>query len=151
MQLLRDALTAVLHDDSKVRVALLGGDDDRGASVAHSVHQQIRDHPLQHEWISLDGEIRRDLEVQRDAFRDERGSEVGQQPMQRHRTGGDGDCLCVQAREVEQLLQEPCEPPGLLVPDAKQLLGRLRLKRVAPFHERRQDAEDGCRRRPKLV
>ena len=77
--------------------------------------------------------------------------DVRQSSLQHHRPRLDVDGARVEARQVEQLLQQPTQALALLDPDVEQLLAELVRQAGAAFLQRLEHPIDRGGRRPQLV
>ena len=135
-QLVRHAAALVLDAHAQLPVALGGGEPDRRRAVLGGIEEDVREHPLEHERIRDRCEVARDVEPDRRLRRQRVGHDLLEDAAQDERTGRDHDRLRVEAREVEQLLEQPPQPVGLVVRDLEQLL-------TSPLREVRARAEGG--------
>ena len=77
--------------------------------------------------------------------------DIGEGGLQHERARLDVDRPRIEAREVEQILEQPAEPLALLDADPEQLVAHLIRELAFAVVERLDDSVDRRRRRPQLV
>ena len=118
--------------------------------MTDGIREQVRHDAFEHERVPDDGEVGRDIELDPRPLRHGSGHDLAQDARQNERPRHHPDRASVEAREIEQLLDQTSHPVGLLVRHLDQLLARLR-RELEPLDERRQRAVDRRRRRAQLV
>ena len=124
---------------------------DRLGAVAHRVDQQVGDDAIEHEAVGDDREIVRYVELDGRAGRQRFRDDLAQDARQHERRRLDADPTCVEARQVEQLLEQSPQALALLDTDSQQLSAQVLVQLPVALQQRRQDAVHGRGRRSQLV
>ena len=157
--LLLDAAAVVLDAQAHAwngAFARLGAQGHRGAlgAVLHGVVDEVGEHLLERAAIGLHLEALRRLELERDLpllrALAKHAEEVGRERLEREALGSEPQLARLDAREVEEVLDEALQPCRVALDDAEEALGSLGILGERHLHGL-GGREDGGDRRAQLV